>query len=624
MSEIKYTELDFAKIKENLKTYLKSQSKFRDYDFDASGLSILLDVLAYNTAYNGFYLNMLASESFLDSAYMRASVVSRAKQIGYTPSSRRSLSSVVDIHIDFSKNLGSSDASMQKLVVPGGPFLIPTTTEFYCLVNSSKHSFFPKSPVLAVPTGGTNYVASKVTLIEGKRLTFSWIVESNTKNFVIPNENVDLSTLQVYVSPYEASTQKVLYNEFKDINELTPTDQIYFIQESLDNKFEIIFGDGVLGKRLELGNVVQIEYVVPNSDAAIGADKFYLASDNLGTFSIDNTLKQVHKGFLKEIKTSIPARDYAEKESVESIKFKAPRIYSAQNRAVTKNDYEILLKKDMNTIDPKIDYIRVWGGEENTPPDYGKVFFAIKPSYGLRLNEQEKEHIIEKYIRPKNMVSVQAVIVEPDYIGLVVDSTVNYSGRMTKNNEAQIKNLVYQKIQKFRDENILGFDSDLRYSKFVSQIDSADPSIESNITKITLKYRINPEPFVNFTKHIPLTNAISRGDILNNTSSVSSTTFNFFNMKVFLGDDGRGNLVLYRKESTDRVALTEVGKINYDTGDLYITNLKIDSIENDLNYIDIFVTPKYQDVIAYKNQILLLENSDIKVSCVNLDYVRTS
>jgi len=622
MSEIKYNELDFAKIKENLKSYLKSQSKFRDYDFEASGLSILLDLLAYNTAYNGFYLNMLASESFLDSAYMRPSVVSRAKQLGYTPSSRRALSALVDIHVDFSQNVGQRN--FNEVITPGGPFLIPTSTEFYCLVNSTRQSFFPKSPVLAVPIDATNYVAKNVNLIEGKRLTYSWAVDEFTKNFVIPNVNIDLSTLLVYVSPSQISTQKILYKEFKDINELTPSDEIYFIQETLDEKYEIIFGDGVLGKKVPVGSFVEIEYVVPNSDVATGADKFYLASNNLGTFSIQNVRKEVHKGYLKEIKTVISARDYAEKESVESIKFKAPKMYTTQNRAVTKNDYEILLKKDISTIDPKIDYVRVWGGEENDPPDYGKVFFAIKPSYGLRLNEEEKERIIENYIRPKNMISVQAVIVEPDYIGLIVDSTINYYASKTKNNEAQIKNLVYQKIQNFRDTNILGFDSDLRYSKLIANIDVADSSIESNITKITLKYRINPIPFVSFTKHIPLTNPISTGDILNDTPSISSTPFNYFGITVVLGDDGKGKLVLYRDNTQQKVPLKEVGTINYDTGDLYITNLNIDSISNNLNFIDIFATPKYQDVIAYKNQILILDNADIRVSCINLDYVRTS
>ena len=618
MSEIKYTELDFAKIKENLKTYLKSQNKFRDYDFDASGLSILLDILAYNTAYNGFYLNMLASEMFLDSAHMRESVVSRAKHLGYTPSSKRALSAVIDIEFDFSKN---DDMRAQS---PGVPFLIETDDELYCLVDSSRHVFYPKYSVFAQPLGDDKYLAKDVIILQGKRLTYTWTVDEFTKTFVIPNGDIDLSTLNVYVSPSSSSSTRTKYLEFKDLTELTPDDEVYFIQEATEGKFEIIFGDGVLGKKLEVGNVVSIEYVVPGTGVAVGASKFYPSSSRIGSFVEKTKQKLVPKEAISVIRSTVAARDYGEKESVESIKYKAPRMYTTQNRAITKNDYDVLLKKDISTIDPKIEHIRVWGGEENTPPDYGKVFLAIKPTHGIRLNEQEKQSIIDNYIRPKNVISVEPVIVDPDYIGLVVSCTINYFASKTKNSENQIKSLVYGKISQFRDTTIAGFDSDLRHSKLASYIDSADPSIESNITKVALKYRITPQLSTPFTKHIPLTNLLSRGDISNNVSSITSTVFRYANTDVFIGDDGKGNLVLYRKSDYQKSPLLTVGSVKYDTGDIHITGLIADSIEDNLNYIDLFVTPKYDDVIAYKNQILVLENEDILVSAVNLDYVRTS
>ena len=627
MSEIKFTELDFAKIKENLKNYLKSQSKFKDYNFDGSGFSVLLDVLAYNTAYNGFYLNMLASEMFLDSAYMRESVVSIAKHLGYTPSSRRALSAFVDLEIDFDLATGQYNKEPTKYN-PGVEFLIQTDDGFHCFIGQAKYTFYPKSPVLAVPVGPnpTKYVAKNVQLVQGKRLTYSWTIDNTSpQKFVIPNANIDLTTLSVYISDSATSPTKTRYTEFKDLNLLGPTDEIYFIQEVSGSKFELIFGDGILGKKLSQGNVIDIDYIVPGTGEATGANKFYITDANIGPVTAirENGDKLIPKEIVK-VTTKIAARDFAEKETTDAIKYRAPRMYDAQNRAVTKNDYEILLKKDISIIEPKIQHLRVWGGEENTPPEYGKVFFAIKPVYGLRLNEQEKLRIIEEYIRPKNMIAIQAVIVEPDYIGLVIDCTANYFGKKTKIDDAGLKDLVRKKIVEFRDQNIQGFDSDLRYSKLVSDIDSANPAIESNITTIKLKYEITPEFGISFNKAISLSNPISKGDLLNNITSITSSPFYYANILVTLGDDGRGNLVLYRADSITKTPITTVGKVSYDSGNIYIEKLVVDSIPSEQYNIQLYVTPKYNDIIAYKNQILLLANDDIRVSTVNLDFVRLS
>jgi hypothetical protein len=616
MSEIKFTELDFAKIKENLKNYLKSQSKFKDYNFDGSGFSVLLDVLAYNTAYNGFYLNMLASEMFLDSAYMRDSIVSIAKHLGYTPSSRRALSAFVDVEINFVGEYADRN--------PGGEFLIQTDDAFHCFIEQAKFSFYPKFPVAAVPVSPTKYIAKNIQLVQGKRLTYSWTVDTTAKQqFIIPNPNIDLATLNVYISESATSSNRIRYSEFKDLTALGPDDEIYFIQEVSGSKFEILFGDGVLGKKLKQGNVIEIEYIVPGTGAAVGANKFYITESNIGPFSVRYDTKLVPKQITR-VTNTIAARDFAEKESSDAIKYRAPRMYDAQNRAVTKNDYEILLKKDISIIEPKIQYLRVWGGEENNPPQYGKVFFAIKPAYGLRLNEQEKLRIIDEFIKPKNMISVEVEVVEPDYIGLKIDCTINYFGKKTKIDDAGLKDLVRKKIQQFREENIQGFDSDLRYSKLVAEIDSTNPAIESNITTVTLKYELLPALGEVFTKEISLTNPISKGDILNNISSITSVPFYYANILVTIGDDGKGNLVLYRAGSNIKVPIATIGTVNYDSGVININRLIVDQIPSAENNIDLYITPKYNDVIAYKNQILLLADEDIKVSSVNLDYIKLS
>lgn len=610
MAEMKYSDLDFAKIKENLKNFLKSQNKFKDYDFDGSGMSVLLDLLAYNTAYNGFYLNMVASEMFLDTAALRENVISRSKHLGYVPSSRRALSANVDIEFDFSK-------PGLKTPEPKAGFLIRKTNALYVVVDTVRYIFTPRNEVWAQPIGNRKYLAKNVQLIEGKRLTYQWTYDSTTaqkQRFIIPNSNVDISTLSVIVRDSATSSTKTPFTQFQDLNELTGKDAVYFLEEAPGEKYELIFGDGVLGKKLSDGNIIQIEYVVPTNANATGASKFYpVVGWDVDVNSISN------------INCLISAKDYSEKESIESIKFSAPKMYDAQNRAVTKSDYETLLKKDIAVIDPKIQYLRVWGGEENDPPEYGKVFCAIKPDSGLALNPSEKQKIIENFIRPKNIISVQVEIVEPAYIGLIVASSVNYFSQKTTNTKDMIKNLVVNKIKDFRSKYIVGFDSDFRYSKFVSEIDSADPSIESNVTTVKMRYSITPQLSTFYSTSISLNNEIHRGDVANGVRAVLSSAFYYVNNLVFLADNGLGKLGVYTVSGLqNNLPLKEVGKVDYVKGILTIENLVVDSIPNNKNFVELYIMPKYNDVIAYRNQILLLEDQDINVSVIDLNSVRLS
>lgn len=613
MAETKYSDLDFAQIKDNLKNFLKSQSKFKDYDFDGSGMSVLLDLLAYNTAYNGFYLNMVANEMFLDSAALRESVVSRAKHLGYVPSSRRALSATVDIEFDFDPVRRPG----VKTPEPTSGFLIKKSNALYTVVDTVRYIFTPKNEVYAQPIGNKKYLAKGVQIIEGKRLTYQWTYDSNLskkQRFIIPNSNVDTSTLSVVVKQSATSSIKTPFTLFQDLNELTGTDAVYFLEESPGEKYEIIFGDGILGKKLEDGNVIQIEYVVPTNDVAVGSSAFY----PIVGWDVDITS-------ISSIKCTIPAKDYSEKESIDSIKFAAPKMYDAQNRAVTQSDYETLLKKDMSVIDPKIQYLRVWGGEENDPPEYGKVFCAIKPYYALALNPIEKQKIIENYIRPKNIISVQVEIVEPDYIGLMLYSTVTYFASRTTNTKDTIKNLVIGKIKEFKNKNIIGFDSDFRHSKFVSEIDSADPSIESNITTVKLKYQFSPPLSTPFSSDISLSNEIDKGDVKNGVSSITSSPFYYVNNLVVISDNGAGELGIYPATSAIKGAsLKTVGSVDYVTGKISIQKLVVDLIPNNKNYIELYVKPRYNDVIAYKNQILLLEDHDINVTVVDINSIKTS
>jgi hypothetical protein len=316
-----------------------------------------------------------------------------------------------------------------------------------------------------------------------------------------------------------------------------------------------------------------------------------------------------------------PASNYNAAESIESIKFFAPRAYDAQNRAVTKSDYETLLKKEI----PSIEYLRVWGGEENVPPEYGKVFCAIKPKTGRALSTDEKNRLINTYIKPRNVLSIQVELVEPDYLGLLVTSQINYFSNKTYKQKDQIKNEVVKKIQEYRDQNLIGFDSDFRYSKLVKQIDSVDSSIEGNITDIKIKYRLIPAFDTPSTYFIYLNNAIDRGDATNQNASITSTPFIYNNIFAYLSDDGRGRLYVYYISNDQKIVIQpNAGSVNYATGEIIIQNLVVTNIPNGFNYIDINITPAKNDVIAYRNQILLLDDLDINVNVVDLTKVRLS
>lgn len=590
MAQTKYTELDFAKIKENLKTFLRSQDQFKDYNFDGAGMSVLLDLLAFNTAYNGFYMNMLASEMFLDSAVLRDSVVSRAKHLGYTPRSARSAIAKVDIEVFPSFGPGNTSPTN---------ILVPTSQKFYTTVDNKTYYFSPVQSILIQPVGGA-YKAEDVELIEGVRLTHRWTYDASSQprqRFVIPNANIDTTQLYVTIQESETSTAKKLFVRHEDINEVTGDDQIYFLQETTDRKYEIVFGDGIIGKALEDGNVIIVDYLISSTDAALGANNFTPVT-KIGGYDQN------------KITTKEAAKDPEEQETSDNIKRFAPLTYDAQNRAVTRLDYETLIKKD----NPNIEYLRVWGGEDHEPPQYGRVFVSLKPYTGLTLSEDQKARLIETFIRPRNPISIEVIIVEPDYMRLVVNTTVLYRSSNTTLSSADIQSEVLSAIDTFRASELNGFDADFRYSKLVRTIDDSDESIEGNLTDIKLKYRIYP-PFNVPTKfEINLNNEISKGDSANNDSAINSTAFVYKGVTTYVGDDGKGDLYLYRIVNEQKVIIqTGIGTVDYTNGNILLDAFLVQSIPDGLDYVDFVVELEDQDVNSLRNQILLLEDEDISV-----------
>ena len=595
MAHAKFTELDFTKIKDNLRAFLKSQDKFKDYNFDGAGISVLLDLLAYNTAYNGFYLNMLASEMFLDSAIMRDSVVSRAKHLGYTPRSVSSCRAVINIEIFPANGPGPANPSV---------VLIDTNQRFYTVMNGEKYTFSLVKSILVAPNQG-RYLAQNVELIEGIRLTHRWTYDaslSTKQRFIIPNANVDTEQLKVVVIESGSNNTQRLFNRHVDINELTSESQVYFLQEAHGGKYEIVFGDGTIGKGLVDGNIITAEYVVSSGIDATGANRFIPITKPGGYQQ-------------PTITTVAPAGGFSEQETIESVKRLAPLAFDAQNRAVTKLDYETLIRKDV----PSIQYLRVWGGEDNVPPQYGRVFLSLKPYTGLSLSEDQKASLINTHIKPRNPISIEVVIVEPDYLRILVESQILYRQSNTSLAGADIRNKVFNSIVGFRTSQLNGFDADFRYSKFINAIDDSDTAIEGNLTKIKLKYRIFP-PFNVPTKFvISLNNAIDKGDAANNISAINSTGFIYKGILTYIGDDGIGGLVLYRTVNDQKVLIQSgVGTVNYTKGIIELNDLLVQSIPNTKNYIDFVVIPESQDVNSLRNQILLLEDEDVVLSIKDL------
>lgn len=606
MSEIKYTELDFNLIKENLKTFLKSQEKFKDYNFDGSGLSILLDILAYNTSYNAFYFNMLASEMFLDSASLRESVVSRAKHLGYTPRSTRTLRAIVDYEVYFES---------ESAVLPSN-LAVPTTQQFFTTVDGIRYTFYPSKTTFFTKIDTRRYKITNLELVEGKRFTHSYTVDNDLavqQRYVIPNENVDTSTLNVTVQENSASSNIEYYALNSDITETKEIDAKYFLQSYDGNLFEITFGDNVIGKRPSNGNIIKIEYISSTGDGAVGASVFR-------TEKLSGVTVVGNQSFTLTTKSA--ASGYTEQETIDSIKLLAPRTYEAQNRAVTKYDYETLIKKDISIVE----YVRVWGGEENTPPDYGKVFCSIKPVSGTSLNYEDKLRLINSFISPRSLVTVDVIIVDPDYIRLVIDTTVNYDSSKTQYNADVISSKVLDAINSYKTENLVGFDSDFRYSKFCSYIDAADTSIVSNNTNINIKYRVIPSLNLRNSFTINLNNSIDTGDYSNGISAINSSEFFYNNAQVYMSDDGSGNILLYyfTTDNNKIIVDDQIGTVDYDSGTIVISNLLVSSIPSGKNYIDFVITPKQFDIIALKEQMLLIEEDDISITAVDISRLKLS
>ena len=593
-NKLEVSELDFDDIKSNLKTFLQNQSEFQDYDFEGSGFAVLLDLLAYNTHYLGFNANMLANEMYLDSADIRKNIVSLAKMLGYTPTSAKAPTATIDILVN---NATGTSITMDK----GTAFTTTVDGTSYEFITNAAHSITASNGI---------YQFSNIPVYEGTLVTFKYTVDSSDpdQRFIIPSVNADTSTLKVSVQNSVSDTATLTYNLAAGITSLDNTSRVYFLQEGEDGKFEIYFGDGVLGKSLSDGNIVILEYIVTNKTEANGASNFSL-SGNIGGFTNVS------------ITTSSNAQGGAEAQTKESIRYNAPLQYSAQDRAVTTSDYETLVQE----IYPNAQSVSAWGGEDDETPVYGVVKIAIKAASGSTLTETTKQSIITQ-LKKYNVASVRPEIIDPETTSIILTSNVKYDEKATTKTAATLESEILTNLINYNNNTLQKFDSMFRYSKVVELIDDTDNSILSNIT--TLKIRKDFTPTLNSSTRydVYFRNALynphtghkaSQGGIL------ESSGFKIPNdTKVYyLDDDGAGNVRRYYLVGSVRTYVNNTqGTINYTTGQITINSLNVASVENirgsAATAIELTVQPSSNDIVPVRDQIISIDTTNSSITAI--------
>lgn len=578
---LKVTEVDFDDIRTNLKSYLSTQDQFQDYNFEGSALATLLDVLAYNTHYNAFYLNMLANEMFLDTAQQRDSVVSRAKELGYLPSS--AIGAQANVSLTFT---GIANTNAQ--------FTIPRNATFTTTVDDVSYTY-------VVPTAKTvvnvsNTFSTSLIIKEGTPLTHRFTVSaSNPERYIIPNVNVDTSSIKVTVQESASDTTTTEYIRATNTKQITGTSAVYFLEESADKKYEVVFSPGTLGKPVKNGNIVIIEYLVCNAKDTNGAKTFTVDNLNLGVSytSVAVTTNKASSGGNTQ-------------EAIESIKFNAPRNFQTQNRAIVKNDYERII----TTENADIQSVIAFGGEDADPAVYGKVYIALKP-VGALMTTNNKKAQIKTSISDRTPLGVDPVMIDPEYTYIIPTVKVFYNRTLSTATTSEVQSAALTAITDFSTNNLEQFDKRFRFSRFVRVLDN-----------LTVAEVLNTDASVQMQKRIsPLLNISQSIDILFNnpirTSTLSSTQFVFETFNCFLDDDGLGTVRIYRFDDTNTKVIqnSNVGTINYTTGKITLSNFNVSSIVG--TQLKINATPDTLDVTPLREQILIMQSVDAVVTAIS-------
>lgn len=584
------SELDFQNYKSSLKTFLTQQEVFKDYDFEGSNLSVILDLLAYNTYMNGVYLNMIGSEMFLDTSQLRESIVSHAKELNYTPRSRTAPVAFVDITVEPADNPDT--------------ITIPKYYEINGRTEDNTTFYFTTDEAIVIRANNGVYRAANVAVYEGNIIREAFIANSSAR-YLLQSANVDIQSVNVTVKDSQSATEEVKWNRETFLFGLDNTDDIYFIQGAEDHLFEVVFGNGDIGKALVDGNLVSISYRETNGDEANGVE----------TFTAPNAIE----GYTNILVTTVePSSAGAEHETDEEIKFNAPRYFPTQNRAVTVEDFIALTKQAF----PSLEVVTAYGGEEIEPKQYGKVIVAAKPFGGTKLSTPLKTQIYN-FLKERSSISIDPVIVDPEYFFAEVVTEVLYNINLTTRSARDIESLVESTIIQWGADNLAKFGSDLRYSKLIKDIDASDDAIISNNTEVRIIKHVEVDTGIPFRISFSFDNALKQDQLAvrrttDTESTIESSQFTYnLNGTDYLSkirDDGLGNLmILSNVNGVTQIIRDRVGTINYATGELSIGELLYEDVGVD-DTLEIYARTDKFDLETTANKILLIEAAHLTVT----------
>lgn len=619
-SSITLTQLDFDSYKNSLKTFLQSQSQFKDYDFEGSNMSVLLDILSYNTYQNAFYLNMVSNEMFLDSAKLRDSVISHAKELNYLPRSFKSATAGIQLTIT------TSDDTKKSIVVPKG-------TTFVSRVDDFTYTFSTNENIVITnrEPSGSNYVftSGNITIYEGTYLSDTYSVNySNPLIYKINDKRVDLESLNVVVFEDNGSTQQA-YTRATSMFGHDENSKVYFVQPGINDTYEIVFGDGVIGRKPKNNSVVVIEYRVSNGELPNGAFRFVNTARINGESNV-------------AITTITSATDGAVAEDLNSIKYNAPRAFTTQERAITSEDYENLLKVNY----PEINAVVAYGGEDANPPQYGRIFLSIDLADVDGL-PQIKRSEYQRFLKSRAPVAIEPIFVDPDYTYLNVKTNIKYNVNRTLLNPEDIRTYVIDAILNYASTNLNNFARTLRYSRLVHDIDNAEASIISNETDIELVKYLTPNLSTTTTGSASSTSgqiinlvregggiAISGQNLkidfktplflapglpsehgITEIHTVTSTTFTYNGIpNCRFEDDGQGNMRIVNSVGVNHQVLLQdgFGTVNYETGVVEINNFNITNYTG--TALKVYAKPRTKDITSVQNVILNVLENDIDVT----------
>jgi hypothetical protein len=580
-------ELDFIQLRESLRDYLKGQTVFQDYNFEGSALTALLNILAYNTHYFAYHLNMLSNEMFLDTATQRGTTISIAKALGYTPASRTASKAYLTIRIR--RDSGSAST-----------YTLPKYTIITATDGVTSYDFVTTSSQVATFDGDNIATFNNIQVKEGARRQIIWKVDGNDpdQKFIIPDPNVDTGTLTVVVQNSRVNSGQEAFTQFDNLSSVRATSPVYYVQEVENSKFEIYFGDGVFGKPVSNGNLIIVDYISTNGEVANGIKSF-------STTLADSTVTVLSTTLYDSTSQSFGG---SARETIKSIKYRAPREFEGQQRTMNANDYETRILNDF----PNVGAVNVTGGELLSPPKFGTVQLTIKPKKGDYLSTSEKDEI-ESHLRDYQVGPIRANVVDPVFLDVLISSNVSYSLTNTALDESEMEQLVKNAIVAFVDENVNQFSKNLVYSQLVAAIDDASGAITGNETNLVMKLGIvvSDGTARNFSL-----------DFGNPLGYPSDASYGYIRSDVFTYDgDSTCYLRDYKKSDGSKVLgifskdqgaiVKEIGIVDYAKGTIDIRNLSADF--SGKTQLDVLATAQTENVLAGAGKIIRVKESDLNI-----------